>query len=246
MLWDTIQFLQEPEANTPSKDDFPSGKQVPTFANAGEYSHPNAGLTDQMNRDGSHFQEAPEREDFSPHVFLITGWGAPGTTSGLSSAMGYGGGMGLTGLEPPDPTCRVWTCWCAIHRAPSTPYPVQGASDAAGNVSKGKNLIIMEFELERDSVNPLYPPPETMPMLGNGPVIGSAGSRCVQQGKLPTLEFDHIIVLLVPAAQVLEVLASVAEVAAALPVVSVQDLEVGPVDQIAPLCSSQIHPHQRP
>ncbi|GJJ15639.1 hypothetical protein Clacol_009917 [Clathrus columnatus] len=37
---------------------------------------------------------------------------------------------------------RVWTCWCAAHRSPSGP-------------------IILEFELERDIYNPLYPLPPT-------------------------------------------------------------------------------------
>ncbi|KAJ7134984.1 hypothetical protein C8R43DRAFT_894662 [Mycena crocata] len=65
-------------------------------------------------------------EEASPHVFLITGWGAPGTDS-----------------TTPDGR-RPWTCWCAVHR-PSDPSGEPGS------------LVIMEFELERDMLNPLYP-----------------------------------------------------------------------------------------
>ncbi|KAJ7645612.1 phytochrome-like protein [Mycena polygramma] len=72
-----------------------------------------------------------QEEEASPHVFLLTGWGAPGSAA------------------PDDPESnggrRAWTCWCAVHR-PSDP---SGVSDS---------LIIMEFELERDTFNPLYPP----------------------------------------------------------------------------------------
>lgn len=74
-----------------------------------------------------------ERDDGSPHVFLLSGWGAPHPETNLGR--------------------RSWTCWCAVHHAAS--------------YNEGKplhsNLIIMEFELERDTINPLYPPalPET-------------------------------------------------------------------------------------
>ncbi|KAF7322650.1 ATP-binding cassette transporter [Mycena chlorophos] len=70
-------------------------------------------------------------EEGSPHVFLLTGWGAPGSArEGLTTAQG---------------DKRVWTCWCAAHRP----------SDPSGGASA---MIIMEFELERDALNPLYPP----------------------------------------------------------------------------------------
>ncbi|KAF9011494.1 hypothetical protein BDZ89DRAFT_1225510 [Hymenopellis radicata] len=61
------------------------------------------------------------------HPFRLTGWGAPPDPS------------------QPDATRRVWTCWCAMHRPPK--------------FSSGRNsrLFVMEFELERDNLNPLYP-----------------------------------------------------------------------------------------
>lgn len=68
-------------------------------------------------------------EESSPHVFLLSGWGAPG------SALPH---------EPDSVDGKkLWTCWCAVHRA--------GGPAAPG-------LIVMEFELERDILNPLYPP----------------------------------------------------------------------------------------
>ncbi|KAG6909273.1 hypothetical protein DXG01_001335 [Tephrocybe rancida] len=63
-------------------------------------------------------------------VFLLSGWGAPGF-----------------GTSGPDLNRRSWTCWCALHR----PTPTDPSSSL-------ENLIIMEFELERDLTNPLYPP----------------------------------------------------------------------------------------
>ncbi|KAJ7857770.1 hypothetical protein B0H13DRAFT_1156234 [Mycena leptocephala] len=72
-----------------------------------------------------------QEEKASPYVFLLTGWGAPGSAA------------------PDDPEAsagrRKWTCWCAVHR------PLDPASGAS------LGLIIMEFELERDTLNPLYP-----------------------------------------------------------------------------------------
>ncbi|KAJ6557231.1 hypothetical protein DFH09DRAFT_1280009 [Mycena vulgaris] len=71
-------------------------------------------------------------EEASPHVFLLTGWGAPG--SAAPDDMEASAGR------------RSWTCWCAVHRP----------SDPLGDGNNG--LIIMEFELERDTLNPLYTP----------------------------------------------------------------------------------------
>ncbi|KDQ30343.1 LOV histidine kinase, partial [Pleurotus ostreatus PC15] len=63
-------------------------------------------------------------EDDSPHVFLLSGFGAPGSEEG---------------------TRRSWTCWCAIHRPKASETTL-------------KRFIVMEFELEKDTLNPLYPP----------------------------------------------------------------------------------------
>ncbi|KAF9220495.1 hypothetical protein BS17DRAFT_797672 [Gyrodon lividus] len=67
----------------------------------------------------------------SPHVFLLTGWGEPGSTT-------------FAGWRAPEGR-QSWTCWCAIHR------PLASHLSTADN-----GMIILEFELERDTINPLY------------------------------------------------------------------------------------------
>lgn len=63
-------------------------------------------------------------------------------------------GFGEAGTSVPDePTNdpqrrRQWTCWCGAHRPQMT----------SPNSNSSPNLIILEFELERDPFNPLYPP----------------------------------------------------------------------------------------
>lgn len=74
-----------------------------------------------------------EDDESSPHVFQLSGWGAPG------SALSH---------EPDaEDGKRLWTCWCAIHRS-------QGTKSTDGS----PGLIVIEFELEKDILNPLYPP----------------------------------------------------------------------------------------
>ena len=81
-------------------------------------------------------EDSPSECD-SPHVFLLGGWGMPG--SALLSA---------DHEEPHDR--RAWSCWCAAHRPKM----------AAGTTSSGvQDLNILEFELEHDVFNPLYPVP---------------------------------------------------------------------------------------
>lgn len=79
-----------------------------------------------------------DEQDF-PQVFLLSGWSEGSSPTSAENAPGR----------------KTWTCWCAVHRPPSPP-----------GVLSSKNLIIIEFELERDLLNPLYPPP----------VINSSGS----------------------------------------------------------------------
>ncbi|TBU22864.1 hypothetical protein BD311DRAFT_675110 [Dichomitus squalens] len=82
------------------------------------------------------------------HVFMLSGFGEPGTASSETLS-----------LDLPDiQRRRTWTCWCAAHR-PQMAAPANTASDASGLDSAHQNIIILEFELERDLFNPLYPPP---------------------------------------------------------------------------------------
>ncbi|KAL1712701.1 phytochrome-like protein [Schizophyllum commune] len=78
-----------------------------------------------------------DTEDNSPHVFLLSGWTAPN----------------FAAEDDPDADKqgrKTWTCWCAIHR----PAP----TSTEGHQTTHRNLIILEFELEKDVVHPLYPP----------------------------------------------------------------------------------------
>ncbi|KAJ3715391.1 phytochrome-like protein [Lentinula raphanica] len=91
-----------------------------------------------------------ELEQGTPDIFLLSGYGAPGTV--------------IPGLpvpsDPYDPWGmhegkRRWTCWCAIHRPQPSPY-------LSNNKPKThKSLIVMEFELESDFFNPLYQTPNS-------------------------------------------------------------------------------------
>ena len=79
--------------------------------------------------------EDSSSEDDSPHVFLLSGWGMPGSA--------------LLDDGNSDPQRRrSWSCWCAAHLPKMT-----GGATASGIC----DLVILEFELEHDVFNPLYP-----------------------------------------------------------------------------------------
>jgi hypothetical protein len=108
--------------------------------------------------------EDSSSEDDSPHIFLLSGWGMPG-----SALLGDGEG---------DPQCRrAWSCWCAAHR----PKMAVGTADNGIH-----DLIILELELEYDVFNPLYPASSHTqsvdPFLG----LSSSGSTCTSSTVVPT------------------------------------------------------------
>ena len=81
-------------------------------------------------------EDSPSEDD-SPHVFLLSGWGMPGSA--------------LLNDSDIDPQSRrAWSCWCAAHRP---------KIDKSATNNKIHDLIILEFELEDDVFNPLYPAP---------------------------------------------------------------------------------------
>ncbi|KAG5720669.1 Cyanobacterial phytochrome B, partial [Termitomyces sp. T112] len=92
--------------------------------------------------------DSKDDDDGGPQVFLLSGWGAPGTE--------FSGDR------------RSWTCWCVIHRPTLT-------NDSS---SPTNDMLIMEFELERDLFNPLYPPlrAEGSPLFSGQSRILAAGS----------------------------------------------------------------------
>ena len=74
-----------------------------------------------------------EDEEKDPQVFLVSGWGEPGSA--------------ITQSEDRQQR-REWTCWVAAHRLKTQPRT--GDEEA-------RRLIVVEFELEQDIFNPLYP-----------------------------------------------------------------------------------------
>ncbi|KAI0373858.1 hypothetical protein BV20DRAFT_988964 [Pilatotrama ljubarskyi] len=97
------------------------------------------------------------------HVFMVSGWGQPG--SALPEELPSG-----------DPESRrMWTCWCAAHR-PQMSAPGSSASGESGLDNAYQNIIILEFELERDIFNPLYPPPQQQQQQQTNSAEGSIRS----------------------------------------------------------------------
>ncbi|KAF9068635.1 hypothetical protein BDP27DRAFT_1223986 [Rhodocollybia butyracea] len=86
--------------------------------------------------------------DLEQQIFLLSGWGAPGTAiPGIPTAADSYDPWGVHEGK------RRWTCWCAVHRPQPSPYLSEN------RLTAHKPLIVMEFELESDIFNPLYPSP---------------------------------------------------------------------------------------
>ena len=133
----------------------------------------------------SEFSEGEQENGDNPQVFLLSGWGEPGSAPDDEDEE----------LER-EGDRRFWTCWCAAHRPPS-----RIKSQAAGDGSKSRpferSLIILEFELERDLYNPLYPPfqsdyipagsPESQPS-SRGSGTGSSTATNFSRGSGSTTE----------------------------------------------------------
>ncbi|KAK0188256.1 phytochrome-like protein [Armillaria mellea] len=90
-------------------------------------------------------QPSDDRHDV-PHIFRISGWGAPGTANDLPD-------VAALDRDSSEDRC-LWTC-CAT-----------------GPNSK---LFVMEFELEVDVLNPLYPP-VSLPKATNPALLGQIAS----------------------------------------------------------------------
>ncbi|EMD39682.1 histidine kinase [Gelatoporia subvermispora B] len=87
----------------------------------------------------------PEEQAENLHVFMLSGWGEPGTAL-------------VEDANQDEQRRRHWTVWCAAHRPEMTAPPNTTGSGSAGiGRSPDYSLIILEFELERDVFNPLYP-----------------------------------------------------------------------------------------
>ncbi|KAB5591393.1 Phytochrome-like histidine kinase [Ceratobasidium theobromae] len=118
--------------------------------------------------------DATDTAEDSPQVFLLSGWGAPGTA--------------LPDSRNPSGR-REWTCWCAAHR-PRLPH--KSRSEAASDTPDDPDdpdplspLIVLEFELERDIFNPLYPP-YTPALALDSPDVPSRSSGSTSAGTKST------------------------------------------------------------
>ncbi|CAG8761300.1 10069_t:CDS:1, partial [Acaulospora colombiana] len=92
---------------------------------------------------------------------------------------GYGEPNSAIGETTDPDKRRQWTCWVAAHRVKTVPQDtmMDGMTKAPA-----KRLLVLEFELESDTFNPLYPVPNTpsvsrsdgsSPFSGSGTGIGS-------------------------------------------------------------------------
>ncbi|WWC85641.1 uncharacterized protein L201_000507 [Kwoniella dendrophila CBS 6074] len=88
-------------------------------------------------------------EEEGPSVFLLSGYGEPGSDDSEEEESSATSAGSLNGRR------REWSCWVAAHR------PKINASekvDENGLTAPDPDLIILEFELERDEYNPLIQP----------------------------------------------------------------------------------------
>lgn len=109
--------------------------------------------------------------DEGPHVFLLSGFGEPGTGDREASD------SRSNGSSVTDNRRKEWTCWVAAHR-PAQNAAKRRATGAANEDAEPRNLIILEFELEKDFQNPLYPPVTRSATSGlTSPTTGSNASN---------------------------------------------------------------------
>lgn len=121
-------------------------------------------------------------EEEGPQVFLLSGFGEPGSDDVDDESITSAG----AGRR------REWTCWVAAHRPKQ---PSWDKADEEGNSIPPPELIVLEFELERDTYNPLmrFPGDLDTPDSGSnttapsmGPRSGSTGSAGPSEGSQTT------------------------------------------------------------
>ncbi|WWC66984.1 uncharacterized protein I206_100891 [Kwoniella pini CBS 10737] len=91
-------------------------------------------------------------EEEGPSVFLLSGYGEPGSDDSEEEEGSATSGGSVNGRR------REWTCWAAAHRPKINSTEKK---DENGISIPLPDLIILEFELERDEYNPLIQPFES-------------------------------------------------------------------------------------
>ncbi|CAE6351543.1 unnamed protein product [Rhizoctonia solani] len=122
--------------------------------------------------------DASDATEDSPQVFLLSGWGEPGSAINDPAYGNNSSGR------------REWTCWCAAHRPRQPQKQGEDSSSGVSDTNKFDDedslspLIVLEFELERDIFNPLYPPyTHTLALDSPGFTSRSSGSTAASGGK---------------------------------------------------------------
>jgi len=123
----------------------------------------------------------PQEEDSNPHVFVISGWGEPGSQFAHEDHDISSSSPSLSNSR------RYWTCWCAVHRAQRTNRFESG-------------LIILEFELESDAFNPLcsplstssFVPPENVSQRSQSSSTLVSSSGVTTPGSCSTVVFEDL------------------------------------------------------
>lgn len=87
---------------------------------------------------------SPEEQAENLHVFVLSGHGEPDSASPEDDRLD-------------SQRRRAWTCWCAAHRPQMNAPANIGPDGRTPNAAYSSNVIILEFELEKDVFNPLYP-----------------------------------------------------------------------------------------
>jgi hypothetical protein len=106
-----------------------------------------------------------------PQVFLLSGFGEPGSDDADEDETTPSAG----GRR------REWTCWVAAHRPKQ---PTWDKVDEKGRPIQPPDLIVLEFELERDMYNPLVQTfePAQLSSGGGTPATGSQTTLPVSSG----------------------------------------------------------------
>lgn len=107
-------------------------------------------------------------EEEGPQVFLLSGLGEPGSED----------------VEKDDETeatgrRRKWTCWVAAHRPKQ---PSWDKVDESGRPIPPPDLIVLEFELEKDVYNPLMQAFESVPCASGGDKPESGSQTTIFRG----------------------------------------------------------------
>lgn len=115
--------------------------------------------------------DSSDLTDEGPQVFLLSGYGEPGSDD--------------SDEVPTSRTInrrREWTCWVAAHRPAQKSW---SKKDKSGRPVPQPNLIVLEFELERDIYNPLYPP--TAPEYESEVSSPASGAASAATGSTATM-----------------------------------------------------------